>query len=929
MNDLFKIQRDWNGGATECLGEHFDSDQARREYFLALLAKKLKDPSFRNQDGFPTGSDEAILAMSDPPYYTACPNPWLADFIKHYGRPHDSTETYSREPYATDVTEGKNDPIYNAHNYHTKVPHKAIMRYILHYTQPGDVVLDAFCGTGMTGIAGHLCGDRAAVENLGYRVSSDGIISEVGPNASGQRPFSLLGVRRAVLNDISPSATFIARNYNTPSDMNAFRDDATHILREAEEMLGWMYETVHTDGKTPGRINYTVWSDVFSCGECAGEIVYWDVALDQKARRVLSEFQCPHCSALQSKRSMDRIWVTKSDRALGKSTRRVKQVPVLINYSINRSRFEKQPDEFDLEVLRRIEQTEITDWYPSTRMIAGSESRRNDIIGMTHVHHFFTHRTLAVMSRLMKFARDKPDGALLRMALLDGFSVLTRMSRFRAPAWFDKSTGPMKGWTAGTLYVPSLQGEQNVFNAFAEKVQMITRSFTADSSEQFISTGHSGALAIPSNSVDYVFLDPPFGANLNYSELNCLWESWLQVFTNSMSEAIENRAHGKTLDDYRHLMTSCLREVFRVLKPGRWLTIEFSNTRASVWNAIQTAIQEAGFVVANVSALNKKQGSFKAVTTPTAVKQDLVISAYKPNGGLEERFSQSGGTEDSVWDFVRSHLGYLPTVKKNASQLEFISERDPRILFDRVVAWFVRHNMLVPMSGAEFRARLHQRFVERDGMIFLPEQAAEYDRRRQSNAVAPQMELFVSDERSAISWLADFLKSRPSTYQSIHPDFIVQLGVGWKRHEAKPELSALLEDNFLRYDGTSDVPSQIHSYLSTNFRELRGLDKTDPRLKAKAQDRWYVPDPNKAQDLEKKREKALLKEFDEYAVVTTRKLKEFRLEALRAGFKSAWGRKDYTTIIKVAQKIPDDALQEDEKLLLWYDQALTRMEAGA
>jgi hypothetical protein len=85
------------------------------------------------------------------------------------------------------------------------------------------------------------------------------------------------------------------------------------------------------------------------------------------------------------------------------------------------------------------------------------------------------------------------------------------------------------------------------------------------------------------------------------------------------------------------------------LKPGRWITIEFSNTQASVWNAIQTALQEAGFVVANVAALDKQKGSFKAITTTTAVKQDLVISAYKPNGGLEERFLTSGGSEDSVW----------------------------------------------------------------------------------------------------------------------------------------------------------------------------------------------------------------------------------------------------------------------------------------
>jgi hypothetical protein len=212
---------------------------------------------------------------------------------------------------------------------------------------------------------------------------------------------------------------------------------------------------------------------------------------------------------------------------------------------------------------------------------------------------------------------------------------------------------------------------------------------------------------------------------------------------------------------------------------------------------------------------------------------------------------------------------------------------------------------------------------------FLSSQAADYDKKRSQVASAPQMELFVSDERSAIDWLTDFLKVRPSTYQEIHPEFITQLGAGWKRHEAKPELSSLLESNFILYDGASDVPSQIHGYLSTNYKDLRGLDKANQQLVAKAKDRWYVPDPNKAQDLEKKRERALLKEFEGYQAASGRKLKEFRLEVLRAGFKAAWGAKNYKAIIAIAQKIPEEALQEDEKLLLWYDQALTRTEAGA
>lgn len=113
----------------------------------------------RHIEGFPIARDEDIIALSRPPYYTACPNPFIEDFIREHGTPYDeATDDYHREPFAADVSEGKNDPVYMAHSYHTKVPHKAIMRYILHYTKPGDIVFDGFCGTGMTGVAAQLCG---------------------------------------------------------------------------------------------------------------------------------------------------------------------------------------------------------------------------------------------------------------------------------------------------------------------------------------------------------------------------------------------------------------------------------------------------------------------------------------------------------------------------------------------------------------------------------------------------------------------------------------------------------------------------------------------------------------------------------------------------------------------------------------------------
>jgi|TARA_A100001391_G_scaffold78435_1_gene50826 predicted RNA methylase len=929
------------------LGQTFPSDQARREYYLKLLTEKLKDPEFRKIEGFPTGSDQAILDLSDPPYYTACPNPFVKDFINHQGKSYDSSIPYGTEPFSADVSEGKNDPVYLAHSYHTKVPHKAVMRYLLHYTKPGDVILDAFCGTGMTGVAAQLCGDRSEVQSLGYRVDGDGMVSAL-EQVNGKDvwvPFSKLGPRHAVLNDLSPAATFIAHNYNVPVDASDFEIKARKALEIVENDVGWMYQTLHnptaeiiehaiaslTSEDMPcfpeeiplGRINYTVWSDVFLCPECVGEIIFWDAAVDKATGQVVEPFCCPHCGTSSSKRSLDRSWQTKYDVFLGAPVRHAKQVPVYISYRVGKAKYEKKPDAFDFALLEKIESVNSKTWIPTFRMPEGDEARRNDEAGITHTHQFFSRRNLIALGTF----RSGYENIYQAINLTSTTLVASKLYRFRSQnGSFGAGGGPM----SGTLYIPSLIKEIPVTKLIDEHIAKHSRLKAARPMKTgaIITTGSAAAMPLPKNSVDYIFVDPPFGANIQYSDLNFLWECWLAVLTHVPAEAIESKSHGKSIDKYRALMTSAFREMHRVLKPGRWITVEFSNTQAAVWNTIQTSLQEAGFVVANVSALDKKQGSFKAVTTTTAVKQDLVISAYKPNGGLEERFARSAGSEDSVWDFIRTHLQYLPTVKTKMGQLDFIAERDPRIIFDRMVAWFVRHGAAVPLSSQKFQDGLRVRFPERDGMVFLSDQVAEYDKKRAQAAQAPQMELFVSDERSAIDWLADFLKRRPSTYQEVHPEFTTQLGAGWKKHEAKPELMALLENNFLKYDGTGEVPSQIHSYLSTNHKDLRGLDKNDPCLIAKAKDRWFVPDPNKAQDLEKKREKALLKEFQVYQAFTGRRLKEFRLEVLRAGFKEAWGKKDYQTIIAVAKKIPDEALQEDEKLLLWYDQAMTRTEDG-
>ena len=961
------------GPPVECLGLTFEDEDARRAHFLGEMRKGLEElraklggvpfagvddaasrmaavehwpmggaahlgrlaermaradrskdllQRWKDEVGFPHGEIEDVLALSDPPWHTACPNPFLGAFAEAHGRPYDPAEPYRRKPFAVDVSEGKTHPVYRAHGYHTKVPHLAIVPSILHYTEPGDLVLDGFAGSGMTGVAAQWCGTapedwRKALE---ARWADEGF---------GKPRW---GARRAILNDLAPAAGFIAANYTQPFDVDAFAAAGRALLDGVGEEIGWMYETLHTDGKTRGKIDYTVWSEVFSCPECAGEIVFTDQALDEKTGRVKDMFPCPHCGSELTKRRLERLYEARFDPSIDSTIRIPKRQPVQVAYSFDGTSYRKEVDASDLKTLEWIARLPLppempVDPIPPMHMT--HQRARMDHFGVTHTHHFFLPRAAHALAAMWRRADAHPDSRVRRMLLyfveqaIWGMSILNRYG----PTHYSQVNRQL----TGVYYVASQIAEVSPWYNLGNKLSRLVKAFDGAGirrNSSCIATASTTAnLGIPDNAVDYVFTDPPFGENIYYADLNFLVESWHRVLTNAAPEAVVDRFKKKGLPEYQRLMQRCFEEYNRVLKPGRWITVVFHNSRNAVWTAIQEALLAAGFVVADVRTMDKRQGSYKQVTS-TAVKQDLVISAYKPNDGLEERFALERGTEEGVWDFVRTHLGQLPVFVRRNGRAEIVSERLAHLLFDRMVAFHVLRNVTVPLDMGEFLAGLARRFPERDGMAFLDDQVVEYDKARATVEEVAQLEIFVVDESSAIQWLKRHLGRKPRSFQDVHPHFIREIAALWK-HEKLPELSDMLEQNFLRYDGAGEVPSQIHGYLSTNFKELRNLAKDHPALRAKAKDRWYVPDPNKAADMERRRTRALLREFEEYRRSPQRRLKLFRLEAVRAGFLKAWQEKDYETIIRVAERIPETVLQEDPKLLLWYDQALTRSGAGA
>ena len=882
-------------------------EQAKREEYRRRLAEYLKDPAFRAIEGFPIGTDEDILALSDPPYYTACPNPFIPEIIAEWQEEREGIrkelglkeESYQREPFAADVSEGKNHPIYNAHSYHTKVPHKAIMRYILHYTDPGDIVFDGFCGTGMTGIAAQLCGDKKAVESLGYRVDEKGVIWEA------KKAISRLGARKAVLNDLSPAATFIAYNYNTPVDAASFECETKQVLKEVEQECGWMYETWHPHcddlNRVKGRINYTVWSDVFVCPQCNTEMAFWDVAVDTVKGVVRPDWECPDCSVklakTPSKNSqalrVGHAWEIVFDTAQKKTINRIKQKIIFINYLIGKRSFDKRPDEKDFALVEKIKNISLNYSVPLDRMIPGGESRRNDDIGLTNIHHFYTRRNLIILSALWEKSQS-PEIKWLITAIMQRANKQHQIAISRISKEHKQEGGKTAGHRRGTWYVPSNQVEFSPFELLKGrfKIGVKAKSQSLFSKLNFlILTNSSTEVGAKNESLDYIFIDPPFGTNIWYSELNFLWEAWLNVFTNNKKEVIIGKPQKKGLFEYYQLMTQCFKEFYRILKPGRWITIEFHNTENRVWNSIQEALQFAGFVVADVRVLDKQKKTHTQVTSKGSVDKDLVISAYKPNGNLENNFRLIAGTEKGVWEFIRYHLNKLPILNHQKDGFIVNVERQEFLLFDRMVAFHIRRGVMVPISAQEFYAGLEHRFIPRDGMYFLPAQVAEYDRAVLDNGKPTQLSLFVNDEKTAITWLRQQLDpasgGEPKTQGDLTNDF--NRVMNRAKHEQPLELIELLKQNFLQdEDG-----------------------------------KWYVPDHNKATDLEKVRQRSLLKEFKEYTESTGR-LRVFRSEAVRAGFADCYKRQEYNTLVKVAERLPENVLREDPDLLMYYDSALLR-----
>jgi 16S rRNA G966 N2-methylase RsmD len=581
------------------------------------MAKKKLDTGKQLFD-----SQDAASAKGEASYAGDQQNPNLRQFVEKHATPFNpEMDDYKVAAFNKPITTTKATAIYNMHVYWSKKPHDAIGEYVRHYTKPGDVVLDPFCGSGGTALA------------------------------------ALIAGRKAVAIDRSPAATFITKNYCTQVDPNALQQAFLELQCKVEKEISWLYETACDRCGKRATTGYTVYSQVFQCSRCMNSVALFDcveVTGETAAGKAKTIPVCPRCYP----KHVEEINIDSGNR-LG-------SIPVYVAYQCEsgcrpkrgerrhndedkkkRTFFEK----YDLEKIREIELAPIPHWFPTSRMMNAPKGQerwgllwRPYLSGISEVKDLYTKRNLWALAALRAGIEELADGDI-RDALIFG---LTGIALNSSKMYQEREGG--RSIAKGSYYVPPIGREMVVTNGYYYKVeQQLIPAYrqmqSVEAPTAAISTQSATDLGcIPSNSVDYMFTDPPYSWKVQYGEANFVWESWLGFDTHWLEEEIiVNDVRGKTEQDWADKMRHAMSESYRVLKPGRWLSLCYHDTSEGTWELVQDLMAEVGFVVDKTEtalSIDMDQKSWKQVVSDNITKRDLVLNFRKPKPG-EWRVAQT------------------------------------------------------------------------------------------------------------------------------------------------------------------------------------------------------------------------------------------------------------------------------------------------
>lgn len=518
--------------------------------------------------------------------------------------------------YTKPLPSSRSGAFYNTFPYPTKISPEAIAVYIACTTNPGDTVLDAFAGSGSTGVAALLC------EHPTKRMKEIAKSLDVTP---------VWGARNAVLYEIGTYASFAIKTILSRITNSEFTEAVDGFLNKAQDLVGKLYEVTDPAGAT-GTIRYIIWSEVLVCPNCHAEISYFERGTSRNPVQFKDEIVCPHCKKVHHIDEMPFATEEYYDRSLQRQASRKKRIPAWIYGSTNGCNWDRQATEADVSRVKEIE-----DNYPfndTPQEIQWGELHRAGYhYGITHLHHFYTARNYIVMSKLWKLTETYAENiadALKLLLLSYNASHCTLMTRVVAKK--KAKDFILTSAQSGVLYISKLPVEKNILLGLKRKVKPFAEAYTMlqDCTGQVtIRNSSSAKMKESDNSIDFVFTDPPFGDFIPYAEVNQINELWLNKVTRREDEIIISASQGKDVLTYQKLLTQVFSEINRVLKPTHYASIVFHAAKAKVWDAFSEAVTGAGLQIVLTNILDKTQASFKQVVSDGSVQGDPLFLLKK------------------------------------------------------------------------------------------------------------------------------------------------------------------------------------------------------------------------------------------------------------------------------------------------------------
>lgn len=518
--------------------------------------------------------------------------------------------------YSKPLPSSRSGAFYNTFPYPTKISPEAIAVYIACSTNPGDLVLDAFAGSGSTGVAALLC--EHPTERM-RKIAKDLNVTPVW------------GARNAVLYEIGTYASFAIKTILSRLSSREFTIAVDSFLKKAQDLVGGLYEAIDLAGDT-GTIRYVIWSEVLECPSCHSEISYFEHGTSRDPVRFKDEIVCPYCKKVHHVEEMPFTTEEHYDRLLHKQVSRKKRVPAWIYGTTNGYNWDRQATEADAAYIAQIESTCDVDDVPQ-EIQWGELHRAGYHYGITHLHHFYTARNYIVMSKLWKLAETYPEkisDALKLLLLSYNASHCTLMTRVVAKK--NAKDFILTSAQSGVLYISKLPVEKNILLGLKRKVKPFAETYAKlqnCTGQITIHNGSSTKMKENNDSIDFAFTDPPFGDFIPYAEVNQINELWLPKVTNRKDEVIISASQGKDVFTYQELLTQVFSEINRVLKPNHYASIVFHAAKAKVWDVFSEAITGARLQIVHTNILDKTQASFKQVVSDGSVQGDPLFLLKK------------------------------------------------------------------------------------------------------------------------------------------------------------------------------------------------------------------------------------------------------------------------------------------------------------